>query len=101
MRRHIKLDLNNLIEQLLNVNEMLLKKGNAITIEQAQEILADCQQAAVGVGTKIEECEGEGTNEVMLLEEYCEKLYIICVNWKDTYVREKELKNILVNYVII
>ena len=80
MRRHIKLDLNNLIEQLLNINEMLLKKRNAISAEQVQEILTECQQGAVDVGTGIEEQEGEGTNAVALLEEYCEKLYFLCVN---------------------
>ena len=92
MRRYIKQDLINLIEQLSNVNETFLKKGNAITVETVQEILTDCQQGAVDVGTKIEECEGEGTNAVAHLEEYCEKLYFLCVNWQDFSVREKELK---------
>ena len=74
MRRYIKLDLINLIEQLLQINETLLKKGRGINSEQIQGIMTDCQQGAVDVGTKIEECEGEGTSAVALLEEYCEKI---------------------------
>lgn len=92
MRRYVKQDLINLIEQLLQVTETFLKKGNAIPVEQVQEILTDCQQGAVDVGTQIEECQGEGTDAVAYLEAYCEKLYVICVNWQDVSVREKELK---------
>ena len=42
MRRYIKLDLINLIEQLLQINETLLKKGRGINSEQIQGIMTDC-----------------------------------------------------------
>ena len=47
------------------------------TIEQAQasELYADCQECAISIGEFIEEIEGEGTQTVTLLEEYCELLY--------------------------
>lgn len=96
MRKYIKKDLCNIIEQLASVNETLINKGKGVSQEQVQEILTDCQQGAVDVGNKIEEIEGEGTEAVRLLEEYCEKVYLLCVNWPDEKLRDKELKNIRV-----
>lgn len=94
MRKFVKNELCNIIKQLANVNETLIKSSTSISQEQAQEILTDCQQSAVEIGNKIEECEGNGTESVRLLEEYCEKLYQLCMSWDTRNVREKELKNI-------
>ncbi len=44
---------------------------------QARELLADCQNAAVAMGTLIEDTEGEGHPVVTVLEEYCELVYQI------------------------
>ena len=96
MRKYIKTDLCNIIDQLVNVNETLISKGKGVSQEQVQGILTDCQQGAVDVGNKIEEIEGEGTETVRLLEEYCEKVYLLCINWADEKFRDKELKNIRV-----
>lgn len=96
MRKYIKTDLCNIIDQLVNVNETLISKGKGVSQEQVQGILTDCQQDAVDVGNKIEEIEGEGTETVRLLEEYCEKVYLLCINWADEKFRDKELKNIRV-----
>ncbi len=96
MRKYIKTDLCNIMEQLANVNETLINKGKGVSQEQVQGILTDCQQSAVDVGNKIEEVEGEGTEAVRLLEEYCEKVYLLCINWPDEKRRDKELKNIRV-----
>lgn len=94
MRKFVKNELCNIIKQLANVNETLLKSGAAISQEQAQQILTDCQQSAVETGSKIETSEGEGTTSVHLLEEYCEKLYQLCMSWDTLHIREKELKSI-------
>lgn len=94
MRKYLKKDLCKIIEQLTSVNETFIKKGVGLSQEQAQGVLTDCQQAAVEVGGKIEEAEGEGTDAVHLLEEYCEKVYLLCVSWNDAKIRDKELKNI-------
>jgi len=47
------------------------------TIKRAQEakLYADCQESAIVIGEFIEEIEGEGTQTVTSLEEYCELLY--------------------------
>lgn len=44
------------------------------------ELLEDCQNLAVEIGTEIEQEEGEGTVTVELLEEYCEKVYQVSAN---------------------
>lgn len=94
MRKYVKEDLCKIIRQLADVNETLLRKGTALPQEKALEVLADCQQSAVEVGNRIEKDEGEDTLAVSLLEEYCERLYQLCVNWSTMRIREKELKNI-------
>lgn len=43
--------------------------------EAAVSLLADCQEAAIAVGSAVEEAEGEGTRIVGLLEELCELIY--------------------------
>jgi hypothetical protein len=47
------------------------------TISEAQEsgMHADCRDGALAIGSYIEGIEGEGTQTVVLLEEYCELLY--------------------------
>lgn len=94
MRKYVKEDLCKIIKQLADVNETLLKKGIALPQEKALEVLTDCQQSAVEVGNRIEKEEGEGTPTVSLLEEYCEKLYQLCMDWATIHIREKELRTI-------
>lgn len=43
--------------------------------EEAQGLLEQCQQSAICVGTLVEKAEGEGTETVRHLEEYCEFVY--------------------------
>ena len=47
------------------------------TLGDAQKagLYADCQDGVISIGEYIEEIEGEGTQTVTLLEEYCELLY--------------------------
>ncbi len=94
MRKYLKNDLCKIMDQLINVNEVLIKKGNTISQENAQGILTDCQQSALDIGTEIEKNEGEGTQAVAFLEEYCEKVYLLFMTWNDISVRDKELKQV-------
>lgn len=61
-----------LIEEAHGEIKKTIGKGH---IEQAKELLADCQNAAVAIGTMIEDIEGEGQPTVTVLEEYCEQIY--------------------------
>jgi hypothetical protein len=49
-------------------------------VNNACIVLEDCQNAAVQIGTAIEESEGEGLLSVTLLEEYCETVYQMYTN---------------------
>ncbi|MCR5304784.1 MAG: CDP-glycerol glycerophosphotransferase family protein [Lachnospiraceae bacterium] len=51
-----------------------LEKGR---VQETSDLLEQCQQSAMAVGSLIEGSEGEGTEAVRILEEYCEKLYIM------------------------
>lgn len=63
-----------LMEEAHDEMKRCIEKGTAV---QAQELLADCQNAAIAIGTLIEDAEGEGHPAVTVLEEYCELVYQI------------------------
>lgn len=94
MRKSIKKDLLEIIEQLKKVNEMLQKKAGALSQEQVLPVLTECQQSVFEAGNRIEEDEGEGTPTVKLLEQYCEEIYSLCVSWGDAYTTGKGMRRI-------
>lgn len=68
MRKLIKEQLSEIIQTIYEAIELCKKQPDI-------NLLADCQNAAVFVGQKIEESEGEGTAAVMRLEQFAELLY--------------------------
>lgn len=84
MRKNIKEELLGIIKQLDKMNEVLQKYTHTLSVEQAVDVLTECQQSAIAVGRKIDELEGEGTTAVSFLEEYCEEVYGLSANWGDT-----------------
>lgn len=74
---------NNSLKSLskLLINEL---ENRHNTIDFSIEILSECQQFAIELGTIIEKVKGENTCTVKLLEEYCEIIYNITLN-KDNY----------------
>ena len=73
MARYKKKDYLAVVELLEQVNKRLsqcdLHKVNA------SEILSDCQEAAITLGTNLEQQGEEGIRLTNILEEYCENLY--------------------------
>ena len=57
--------------QQRNILELL----NTIKEAQSAGLYADCQEGALSIGEFIEDIEGEGTQTVSYLEEYCDLLY--------------------------
>lgn len=94
MRKYIKKELVKVIDQLLNIATLLNKRGKDLCVEHVIEILTECQQSAVGVGERIELIEGNETNVVEFLEEYCEKIYMLSVEWEKRKRREELLQDI-------
>lgn len=83
MRKYIKSQTISILNTLIKANRSIkdvLKSGNA---EALSTLLTDCQEAAISVGNSIEQSEGEGTEAVRYLEEYCEALYLISTGNKD------------------
>ena len=77
MRKALKNQLAELIALLPEAHETILKGIDDNDVNTITVCLTDCQNAAVSVGTKIDETEGEGTTTVKALEEYCELLFRI------------------------
>ena len=80
MSKAAKTQLINLIETLQRANLSLEKLLGSKKQEELFALLAECQECAITIGTKIEQICGEGTRSVSELEAYCETLYQIVQN---------------------
>lgn len=77
MRKYHKSQCLMLIDSIIEVQDEFVKQIEKKNITEAAVLIGDCQQAAVSVGTMIETFEGEGTEAVRFLEEYCDILFQI------------------------
>ena len=77
MRKYIKTQCLETIDILDEAHGEITKCIEKEQYDTAAELLGQCQQGAIKVGETIESTEGEGTEEVHLLEEYCEVLWQI------------------------
>ena len=85
MRKYIKKQTIDILNTLIKADRSIkdvMKSGNT---EALGMLLTDCQDAALSVGNSIEQSEGEGTEAVKKLEEYCEALYQISTGDKDAF----------------
>jgi hypothetical protein len=83
----------------------LLEKANrtlkiSLTAEQINEdgihqLLSDCQEAAIAVGSELEMLYGEGIESVLKLEEYCESLYQMTQVVKNPEKRREVLHDLI------
>lgn len=71
MQKEKKQQILNIVESLKRMHEIMKRQEH----QQSQDELVNCQESAIVVGNAIEKTEGEGTEAVGLLEEYCEKVY--------------------------
>lgn len=77
MRKVQKRQIEETIRQMEEAHDEIkryIEKGFAT---QAGELLTDCQNAAIAIGTLVDGTEGEGHPVVKVLEEYCELVYRI------------------------
>ena len=77
MRKVQKRQIEEIIRQMEEAHNEIKRCMEKGSVAQSEELLADCQNAAVAIGTLIEETEGEGHFAVTVLEEYCELVYQI------------------------
>ncbi len=77
MRKAQKQQAEELVKQIEEAHDQIRIYMQQGSIQSAMELLEDCQNGGITIGTLIEEIEGEGHPTVLLLEEYCELIYQI------------------------
>lgn len=77
MRTAQKQDVLELINTLYEAQNEIKKDIESKNYVFAQDMLVQCQECAVSIGTVIEASEGEGFVTVSYIEEYCDMLYHI------------------------
>lgn len=75
MRKAQKQQAEDLVRQMEQAHDQIKKYIGQGSIPPAMELLEECQNGGITLGTLIEGTEGEGHPTVLLLEEYCELTY--------------------------
>ncbi len=96
MSRETKKQLLSMAETLDDANRLMKKLflKPAAEEEAVVALLSDCQDAAVAFGNRIEALQGEGTESVKELEDYCEDLYRMALLVEDMAGRRELLKTL-------
>ena len=77
MRKIHREQAESIIKLLRQAHKTIKKQLESKEIEISLTLLEQCQQSAIELGLIIETEEGEGTNMVCYLEDYCELIYQI------------------------
>ncbi len=93
MERYKKKDMLQTVDMLMKANDAVTK--SAVSNSQgAAEVLMQCQEAAIALGTYMEKMGEDYTHLVQILEDYCENIYQINVNLSDKNFCRKVSKKI-------
>lgn len=92
MRKFLKNSILEIFQTIYEAHSQIKKFIDKKDFEGAHIVLEDCQNAAVQIGTSIEDSEGEGFVTVGFLEEYCEAVYEVSTNISDEYNGNKAQK---------
>lgn len=96
MRQHIKRELLEMVKTFKELCDLILMECERQNVSYALELMQQCQNAAISMGENIEKLEGEGTEAVTVLEEFCEHLYQLgdgIGNGTFSYKKESKLLN--------
>lgn len=77
MRRRQKQQIESIIEKLHIFHQEGSNHLSQGAYAMVRNILSKCQKLAIEIGESIEQTEGEGTEAVPYLEQYCERLYLL------------------------
>lgn len=77
MKKQMKKRLLGLLALLEDAHKAIVESLEKDRRMEAAICLGECQNTAIAIGTKIDEIEGEGTESVAILENYCELVYTI------------------------
>lgn len=93
MERYRKKDMLQTVDMLLKANDAVARTA-ASNPQGAAEVLMQCQEAAIVLGTHLEEMNGQYVSFVQILEDYCENIYQINENLPDENLCRKVAKKI-------
>lgn len=95
MRKQQKQELLECIKTLHSVHEEICQEIARKNMIQTQNLLSDCQEFAIQLGSVIEELEGEGHITVSFLEEYCEILFFLFNSLKENKISDNKASKLL------
>lgn len=75
MRKFQKKQIKDIIQSLHEIHRQIRRRLEQKKFEVVGQALNECQMVAIQVGEAIEQIEGEGTEAVAYLEQYCERVY--------------------------
>lgn len=84
MRKTVKMQILQLLNTLKEAHKEVQDYWQKQDYEKVQELLADCQEAAILIGNTIEQAEEEHNQIIQLLEKYVEQLYVISMRLEET-----------------
>lgn len=77
MKQEQKQQIEELIKLIEDAHDQIISYIGQGCTQFAEELLVDCQNSSIAIGTLIEETECEGHPIIALLESYCELIYQI------------------------
>ena len=80
MRKKIKQNILEMIQTMYEAHICVKHFSCNNNYEELPVVLGDCQQAAIEIGTVIEETESDAEKAIGCLEEYCETLYRVATD---------------------
>lgn len=83
MGRHVKRKMLEMADTMMEVNDSVRVPCTDADRIEMTELLTQCQEAAVGIGTGLESLGEEYTSIVHLLETYCEDIFRLSTNLTD------------------
>ena len=87
MRQYVKKQIIELLGTLNGAHLYIAKCGE----DERKDILTQCQEGAMKVGSTIEQSEGEDSTAVHLLENYCEEVFEVSCNPGDEFKLRKKI----------
>ena len=91
MKRHKKKELLDILSSLEELNRVIGRKFDS-ALPVSVELLGDCQEAAIALGSVLETFGGKGEEPVRILEAYCEKVYRMSLASQDAGQGRKLVK---------
>lgn len=98
MRRQQQHQIESRTEELHSYHREVRNHLSQAACSTVRNILSKCQELAIEMGESIEQTEGEGTEAVAYLEQYCERLYQVSEQLEEMTAQKayKYLEEILI-----